>query len=67
MIRIVARHFVAGVVLQRRPAGADSTLSGDVLGLAVRAAPIVGYMAGWDGTRVIDYCVRKRWRWELIP
>jgi hypothetical protein len=52
MIRITARHFVAGVVLRN--------------GLAVRAAPIVGYMAGWDGTRVIDYCVRKRWHWELI-
>lgn len=48
MGRIVAPHFVAGVVLDE----ADHV---------VRAAPIVGYMHGWTRERVRSYVVSKGW------
>jgi len=49
-IRIVARHFVAGVVHRD--------------GRVVRAAPILRYMIGWDGQRVAAYC-RRGYDWVL--
>jgi len=51
LIRITAPHFVAGIV-------ADSVVT--------RAAPILGYMRGWDGRQVADYCKRKGWTWERV-
>lgn len=47
MIRIVAPHFVAGVVIEDRR--------------VVKAAPIVKYMIGWSVTRVLTYCRRRGW------
>lgn len=51
MIRIVARHFVAGVVLNERD-------------MVVKAAPIVKYMIGWHSAGVMGYCRRKGWKYE---
>lgn len=48
VIRITAPWFVAGVVL--------------VDGRVTRAAPIVAYMRGWHGARVLAYARRKGWR-----
>lgn len=45
--RIVAPHFVAGVIVED--------------GRVVRAAPIVGYMKGWPEERVRAYVARKGW------
>ena len=50
LVRIVAPHFVAGLVARA--------------GAVVRAAPIIRYMVGWTGKRVRDYCARKGWTWE---
>lgn len=52
LVRIVAPHFVAGLV-------ADN-------GRVARTAPILGYMHGWDGARVAAYVKRKGWSWERI-
>jgi hypothetical protein len=52
MIRIVAPHFVAGVVFNEIERGT-----------VVQAAPIVRYMLGWNAARVKSYCKQKRWTW----
>lgn len=52
MIRIVAPHFVAGVVLSR--------------GKVSRSAPILKYMTGWTRGQVIGYCAKKHWQFELL-
>lgn len=46
--RIVAPHFVAGIVIED--------------GKVVRAAPIVRYMLGWSEDRVREYVNRKGWK-----
>ena len=53
LVRIVAPHFVAAVV-----AVADSVVR--------ECAPILSYMAGWNGRQVADYCKRKGWSWERV-
>ena len=52
LIRIVAPHFVAGVIHHR--------------GVIVMSAPILRYMIGWDGRRLADYCRAKGWKWERV-
>lgn len=52
LVRIVAPHFVAGLV-------ADG-------GRVVEAAPILRYMLGWTGSQVARYCRRGAWRWERL-
>lgn len=47
LVRIIAPHFVAGVVFVSRR--------------VVRCAPIVGYMHGWSAERVHGYIVGKQW------
>lgn len=46
LVRIVAPHFVAGLVTD---------------GHVRRAAPILRYMIGWPDDRVRRYCVAKGW------
>ena len=41
-------YFCAGVVI--------------VNNVVVRTAPILKYMVGWTSERVVNYCVKKRWR-----
>lgn len=53
MIAIDAPHFYAAIV------HAD--------GRVTRAAPIIGYMVGWTGAQVAEYCRRKGWRWGRVP
>ena len=50
MIRIVAPHFVAGVVLK------DERV--------IYAAPILKWMAGWTVDRVEGYCRSKGWEFQ---
>jgi len=52
MIRVVAPHFVAAVVLD-----------GDRV---TRWAPIVRYMRGWSTVRVECYARRKGWSTERL-
>jgi hypothetical protein len=52
MIRIVARHFVAGVVLTHN--------------CVSQTAPILHYMMGWSRRRVFMYCKLRRWKWDQI-
>lgn len=52
MIRIVAPHFVAGVVV--------------VGGVVTACAPIVKYMRGWAADRVHSYAKSKGWKTETI-
>ena len=51
MIRIVAPHFVAGVVLTDR---------------VIRTAPIVKYMIGWEPGRVRTYARSKGWQTQIL-
>ena len=51
VIVIEAPHFVAGVCMR------DFT--------AIRAAPILKYMIGWDFPKIEQYVARKGWKWEL--
>lgn len=48
MIIIDAGYFYAGVVLDEK-------------GNVKKAAPIVGYMLGWDKARVLAYAKKKGW------
>ena len=48
LIRIEAKHFVAGVVVEGR--------------YVTRAAPILKYMVGWAKFKVMGYARRKGWR-----
>jgi hypothetical protein len=52
LIRIEAPHFVAG-----------ADLRDDVV---ICAAPIIGYMIGWNYWRLFSYCEEKRWRVEVV-
>jgi hypothetical protein len=52
LVRVVAHHFVAGLVA--------------VDGRVVRAAPILRYMLGWDGARVAAYVQARGWGWERL-
>ena len=47
LARIVAPHFVAGIVVHD--------------GRVTEAAPIVRYMVGWSPRRVLAYVDRKGW------
>lgn len=53
MIRIVAPHFTAGVVLDARDR-------------VTTCAPIVRYMRDWHMRAVLAYCQRRGWRAEVI-
>lgn len=53
LARIVAPHFVAGIILR------DAVV--------VEAAAIVGYMRGWSAHRVAEYCKSKRWEIARVP
>jgi hypothetical protein len=52
LIRVVAPHFVAGVVARGR--------------IVIEAAPILRYMLGWDGRHFADYCRHKGWKYEVL-
>ena len=48
LVRIVAPHFVAGIIF-------DSDI-------VIETAPIIGYMQGWTTARTRAYVARKHWR-----
>lgn len=50
LLVITAPHFVAGICME-----------GDV---AVRSAPILKYMLGWDALRIKTYVAKKGWMLE---
>lgn len=54
-LRIEAPSFVAHaeIVEGRLGTGPDDV------------APIIGYMRGWTGVQVRDYCNRKGWRYSV--
>jgi hypothetical protein len=52
LIAIDAPHFYAGLVAQD--------------GKVIEAAPIIGYMLGWTGKQVANYCAKKGWVWERV-
>lgn len=47
LFQITAPHFTAGIVI--------------IDGIVSDAAPIVGYMRGWNAARAMNYCQRKGW------
>ena len=53
LFRIVAPHFVAGLILART-------------GRITQAAPILRYMVGWSLGRVESYCLSKGWAVNLL-
>lgn len=53
LARIVAPHFVCGIVINN--------------GRVVEAAPIVRYMLGWNPHRVLAYTLRKGWTITSLP
>lgn len=50
LIRIEAPHFVAGIDLWP----------------IRKAAPIIKYMETWEKDKIINYCKKKGWKWEII-
>lgn len=52
MIQIDAGYFCAGIVLSK--------------GIVTVSAPIVKYMLGWSRQMVINYCIKKRWKYNDI-
>ena len=48
LLHITAPHFCAGAVVEN--------------GKVTRAAPILGYMRGWDPAKVKAYAARKGWK-----
>lgn len=48
LVSVDAPHFNAGIVIER--------------GVVVRAAPILGYLVGWDCERASAYLKGKGWR-----
>lgn len=54
LIRINARFFVAGAVLENNR--------------VVRAAPIIGYMEKdyWTLQQIKDYCKKRHWFFQII-
>lgn len=53
LYRIVAPHFVCGIVVNG--------------GVATEAAPIIRYMIGWKVDRMREYCAGKRWSFTIVP
>jgi hypothetical protein len=56
-LRIEAPYFVACVDFAKDTAGRWSV---------VAAAPILGYMVGWDAGRVRSFLDRKGWAWGWL-
>lgn len=53
LLRIIAPHFAAGIVL-----GNDLS--------ARPCAPIIKYMRGWSFAAIKIYCAKKRWTLEVV-
>lgn len=58
MIRIEAKHFVAGIDIRRHPTMAKGFMN--------RCAPIIWYMKFWSPVQIKHYCARKGWHFEII-
>ena len=52
LIRIESSYFVAGV---------ETNYS-----VVVRAAPIIKYMIGWHSSKVVSYCEKKKWSYQML-
>lgn len=52
MIQIDSGYFCAAVILEN--------------GTVTQAAPILSYMRGWTKQKVIQYCNRKKWRFQEL-
>jgi hypothetical protein len=52
LVRITGEFFCAGVEHKN--------------GFVVRAAPILKYMIGWNGSKVAAYCNKRGWKWEKV-
>lgn len=50
LVRIVAPHFCAGIILRA--------------GVCIGAAPILKWALGQSAPQLEAYCRRKRWTWE---
>lgn len=64
LFRVTAPYFTAGgeFGLTKEHSPEDGI---DHVG-AVRLAPIIGYMLGWEESRVIQYCNKKGWKYENL-
>lgn len=56
LLQIIAPHFVAGMVMEED----------GVFWRAVRLAPIIRYMVGWQWPRITGYCKKKGWQVRYI-
>lgn len=52
LVRVVASHFVAGLIVHRRA--------------VVHSAPILRYLIGRDFAYAADYFKRKNWTWTRL-
>lgn len=52
LVRIVAPHFVAGIVIKSR--------------VVTEAAPILAYMKKWPASRAKSYCLKKGWEAKRV-
>ena len=63
LVRIVAPHFVAGIVLD----GAIGQYDYDSDKVLIhRCAPILRYMKGWTTHRIERYCRKKGWELSKV-
>ena len=67
VIKIVAPHFVAGIIIDGAHGRYDYD---DRIVLINKCPPILKYMKSWDPKRIIRYCNKKSWFfqiWGTIP
>ena len=50
LLRIESSYFVAGAIMRR------STCHS--------CAPIIKYMKGWSSKKIINYCIKKGWKYQ---
>ena len=63
VIRIMAPHFVAGVIPFKMSTG---VLGWEEDEYDNECAPIVRYMRYWKPWQIRSYCIEKGWKYEII-
>ena len=60
LIRIDAPHFVAGIVFEYKTNNQNIEYC-----KVLDVAPIIKYMKKWSIDKVVNYCCKKKWKWEF--
>uniref|UniRef100_A0A6M3KD84 Uncharacterized protein n=1 Tax=viral metagenome TaxID=1070528 RepID=A0A6M3KD84_9ZZZZ len=60
LIRITSPFFVVGIDW-------NAFYVDNVRHYNHRCAPIIGYMRTWSIERILLYCAKRGWKWEVLP